>query len=189
MRYRAYHKEIVGNVIAYIADRYFQKNSYLIYQMVMYKILAFFDFQCVTEQGKPCTELDFRARKMGPVPEELYNNADFESSLKDFFITIKDNQKKQYKCVCKPDLDYISPKEKEILDSVIDRFLTENIDAKKASDLSHEEISAWKKAYDRTPNSQMLYADEFDKNIFTVDEEDLTLPEYTLKMYNEFANA
>lgn len=93
MRYRVYHKEIVGNVVAYIADRYFQKNNFFIYQMVMYKILAFFDFQCVIKHGKPCTELDFRARKMGPVPEELYNNSDFENALKDFFITIRDNQK------------------------------------------------------------------------------------------------
>ncbi len=189
MKYRAYHRQIVGNVVAYIADRYFQEKNSLVYQMVMYKILAFFDFKCVAELGKPCTELDFRARKMGPVPEELYNDSDFENSLKEFFITIKDGSKKQYKCNCQPDLDYISPKEKEILDCVIDRFLTENIGAKKASDLSHEEIRAWQKAYDRTPNSQMLYADEFDRNVFSADEDELSLPEYTLKMYNEFANA
>lgn len=74
MKYRAYHRQIVGNVVAYIADRYFQEKKCLIDQMLLYQILAFFDFKCVTKLGKPCTELDFRARKVGPVPEELYND-------------------------------------------------------------------------------------------------------------------
>lgn len=192
MIYKAYHRQIIGNVVSYIADRFYKAKGYYIYQMVMYKILAFFDFQCVKQLGSPCTELDFRARRMGPVPDELYNNDEFVESFSEFSVINSESygqSRKQFKCDCEPDMDFISPKEKRILDEIVDRFIAENIDAKKASDLSHKEIKAWRKAYERTPNSQMLYADEFDRNIFTEKEDELTLPEYNLRMYNEIANA
>lgn len=192
MNYRAYHKQIVGNVIAYIAKRYKEELGYEIHQMVMYKILALFDFTCVRMFGEPCTELDFRAKKMGPVPSELYKNPETENTFSEFKTVItKDNngqEKKKYECACEPDLDYISEGEKKVLDKIINRFISEKISAKRASDISHQEIKAWKKAFDRSPDSQMLYAEEFDRNIFSTDENELTPQEYTFKLYNEFAN-
>lgn len=71
MKYRAYHKQIAGNVIAYIADRYFQKTGHLIEQSELSKMLALFDFTCVREIGRPCTELEFKAGKDEPVAQEL----------------------------------------------------------------------------------------------------------------------
>lgn len=71
MKYRAYHKQIVGNVIAYIADRYFKKTGRLIEQAELNEILALFDFTCVKEIGRPCTELTYIATENGPVAQEL----------------------------------------------------------------------------------------------------------------------
>ena len=191
MLYKAYHHEIVGNVIAYIAKRYHEHNGYNIYQMPMYKILALFDFQCVKKLGSPCLELDFRARRMGPVPEELYNNKQFEDSFTEFktirSMTQDGQQRKPNECTCTPDLDYLSTDEQNILEESINRLI--DCDAKEASEISHKFVKAWSAAFNRTPNSQMLYAEEFDRNIYLVDSSELTLPEYTLIQYNVFANA
>lgn len=193
MNYKAYHYEIIGNVVAYIAKKFYEAKLYYIPQMIMYKILAFFDYKCVTELGSPCTELDYHARKLGPVPEELYNMPEFESSFKEFKIEkvqMNDGKiKKTYICNCEPDMDYLSIKEQEILDSIIKRFIVENINAKQASNISHKEIKAWEKTRIRCPDSSMLYTDEFDRNIFTVNESELTVPELRMKLYSEFANA
>lgn len=191
MLYKAYHKEIVGNVIAYIADRFYKEKNFYIYQMVMYKILAFFDFECAKQLGSPCLELDFRARPFGPVPEELYNNSNFEKSFSEFNtfndVSARGSFTKQYRCTCTPDLSYLSDDEKNILSDTFDKL--KNLTAKQISERSHKEIKAWQKAKDRTPNSSMLYADEFDREIFKLNENELTLPEYNFIQYNEFSNA
>lgn len=191
MLYKAYHLQIIGNVIAYIAQRYRNYKGYNIYQMVMYKMLALFDFQCVKQLGSPCLELDFRARQMGPVPEELYHNQPFEDGFSEFRVirSVAQNgqPRKQYECTCNPDLGYLSDDEQRILDYSFNHL--KDYDAKEVSKVSHLEIKAWAEAYGRTPNSQMLYADEFGRNIFSLPKSELTVPECRFIQYNEFANA
>lgn len=69
---KAYHDQIVDNAVAYIAQQYKLATGRDIVQILMYKILALFDYQCLRETGEPCTELAYKAHERGPVPQQLY---------------------------------------------------------------------------------------------------------------------
>lgn len=182
---KAYHDETVDNVITYIAKRYYDKKNKYIPQMIMYKILAFFDFACLKSQGTPCTELVYNALEFGPVPLDLYNER-----IKGVGYKIKhsndDSGAKWFIPVKFPNMDYISENNKKLLDNIIDFIVDKNISANKASKLSHN-LPAWQKARERGHNSVMDYADAFD-NIFSKNESELTEIEKRYLMYKEVLN-
>lgn len=181
---RVFHTEIIDNTVSYIAKRYQDFYDEPINQMRMYKILALFDFECVKEIGRPCTELTYLALKKGPVPNELYNED--ESKYKAFSskkITINDNVYKYYYSTKEPDLEYFSDKELRILNKNINYFLTNAVSSDEASELTHKQIKAWAKTWNKNPNSKINYADEFN-DIYTKSEDELSLQEEYFLMYN-----
>lgn len=96
---KAYRKEIINNAVSYIAQKYYESRNRYITQTLLFKILALLDFRCLRKNGRPCVEFSYSARKLGPVPEELYHG---DLSLYDSFTTkdkkYKDrnnNEKKQ----------------------------------------------------------------------------------------------
>ncbi len=186
---RAYHKQIVDNAVSYIAKKYQDKYGEPINQMKMYKILALFDFASVKEFGRPCTELTYLALQKGPVPNELYNG---DESIYNSFsarkFDVNGNTYKYYVSTVEPDLDYFSKKEIALLDKIINYFLEKNLTTDDASNLTHEKIVAWKKTWNRKPNSIMNYADEFDK-LYIKKEEELTPQEEHFIIYNGFSYA
>lgn len=186
---RAYHKQIVDNVISYIAKKYQDCYSEPINQMKMYKILALFDFTSVKKFGRPCTELTYLALQKGPVPNELYNG---DESIYEHFTTkrfdVNGKTYKYYISTIDPDLDYFSKKEITLLNEIIDYFIKNNLTSNEASDFTHTKISSWKKAWDRKPNSIMKYADEFDR-LYEKKEEELSPEEERFIIYNEFTYA
>lgn len=181
---RAYHKQIVENAISYIAKKYQEAFDEPINQMKMYKILSLFDFSCITQIGRPCTELNYIALKMGPVPNELYNG---DESIYSTFTTKKFDVNglvyKYYLSTIEPNMEYFSKKEIEILDGIIKNFIDNKLTTIQASELTHKTIKAWKKAWDRQNNSPMLYSDEFD-DIFSKKESELTPIEEHFLIYN-----
>lgn len=190
---KAYRKEIINNAVSYIAQKYYESRNRYITQTLLFKILALLDFRCLRKNGRPCVEFSYSARKLGPVPEELYHG---DLSLYDSFTTkdkkYKDrnnNEKKTtyYVSTKEPDMDYFSPSEKKILDDLLRDVINNNIDGSQASEITHKEIRAWKIAYDAKPNSQMNYADEF-MGLAEKKEDEMTIPELNFIKYMEFSD-
>lgn len=185
---KAYHHEIIDNVVSYISQKYFQAFQKNITQTLLFKILALFDFRVLKQNGRPCLELSYTARDRGPVPEQLYN-VDL-SEYKTF--KIKDKKNGDYKTryfisVKTPNLDYLAPSEQKILNLLVEDIIKNKINGSKASDITHKEILAWKTAYNAKHNSVMSYEDEFpgikDKTI-----NEMTIPELNFKKYMELSN-
>ena len=182
---RAYHNQIIDNAVSYIAKRYYDAFNEPINQMRMYKILSLFDYACVSQIGRPCTEFTYLALQMGPVPNELYNG---DESIYSGFVTkrfdVNGKVYKYYISITEPDMDYFSAKERKILDEIIDEFIEKNLTTNQASDLTHKRIKAWKKAWAKNPNGKMSYSDEFD-DIFSKDKDNLSPEEEHFLIYNE----
>lgn len=183
---RAYHEETVDNVVTYIAKRYHEGTGKYIVQMLMYKILALLDFQCVKELGLPCTELSYRALEMGPVPDELYNN---KTAGTKYIVRHEENFSgnitRLYIAIYDPDMGYISECEKAILDNILDEFISKSITAKQASQITHERIVAWRKTRETNPNGFIDYDDEFD-NLAQKSEDEMTCAEREYTQYRMF---
>lgn len=191
---KAYHKEIINNVVSYVAKEYYEAKGRNITQTLLFKILALLDFRSLKQNGRPCVEFTYTARKLGPVPEELYSG---NLSVYDSFITkakkYKDKNNKErtttyYISVKEPDLDYIAPSEKKILDDILSKVIKNNITGTQAAKITHNEINAWKLAYARKPNSKMNYAEEF-IGIETKSESEMSIPELNFKKHMDLVNA
>lgn len=166
---RAYQEQIFNNTICYIATEYKKRARRPLFQTMLYKIMAMYDFRVLREMGRPALEIEYKAMDRGPVPTQLYNK---EIKNDKFKMTKGDGNKVTVEAVGKADLDYISEKEREILDGVIEILGEAN--AQMASDASHEDIRSWKKKYDQNRNGIMDYADEFAENINAKSESELT---------------
>lgn len=182
---RAYHRQIVDNVVAYIAQQYCNAHKKDITQTLLFKILALFDFRCLRQNGRPCLEFSYTARDRGPVPEELYKKDLSEYSL----FSVRDKKGRNYIsrhfiATDKADLDFLAPSEKRILVDLVSHVVENKLDGKLLSALSHKEIKAWQVAYNRQKNSTMSYAEEFD-NLDDKTESQLTLVELNFIKYRE----
>ncbi len=163
------YKAKLYNAINYIAKAYIKKTRSYIPQMILYKMLAWIDVESVKKIGVPVFDLNYIAMEKGPVPEELYKNREtLKEDLFQFFKgkIINGNITYRVKAEGKADLDYFSDFELDIIDNTIDIFAEKGISAKIASESSHE-ITSWRKAWKREPNSRILFTDEFDykKNV------------------------
>lgn len=182
---RAYHRQIVDNVVAYIAQQYYNAHEKDITQTLMFKILALFDFRCLRKNGRPCLEFSYTARDRGPVPEELYRKDLSEYSL----FSVRDKKSRDYTtrhfiATDKADLDFLAPSEKQILVDLVSHIVENKLGGQEASTLSHREIKAWQIAYDRKKNSTMSYAEEFD-DLDDKTESQMTLVELNFIKYKE----
>jgi len=186
----AYKKEKIENAICFFASEYQKRANRHIPQTILYKMLAFFDFNVLKNTGKPSLELEYRAMKNGPVPIEIYDNRKipYETECFKFIQTSPQNfiieSKKE------PDLDYFSDFELKIMAEIIIKYGHRKIPQKELSNLicddSHNEIKAWEIAWNRKENSKIEYDDVFDKNIFSKPDSELSGAEKTYLIYSFF---
>ena len=160
----AYKTEKINNAICFFANEVYKCTGKYLPQTLLYKLLAFLDFFSIEKLGKPALELKYRAYKNGPVPVGIYNNREgyqtncfkFEKRGTNRFIIISTKE---------ADLDYFSEFEIEIMNYLLDKYIKNNLDMKKIIDNicedSHNEIKAWKVAYNRKKNSRIDYSDTF----------------------------
>jgi uncharacterized phage-associated protein len=175
-------KNKVENAICYIAKEYKKKARKYISQTVLYKILAFIDFDSVKETGKPAFGLEYSAMENGPVPREIYDKRqDYDTEL--FRFCPKDGGKFVViaKEKAKPDLDYFSGYEVELINKLLFIFGDSKVNAGHASKASHERITVWEKAWNRKPNSKIDFAEMFDN---LEEKKDLTYPEEVYITYS-----
>ena len=179
---QAYQKERLENALLFFAHNHYKKTKQYLSQTFLYKYLAFFEFRYLKAVGDMPLELTYKAMQHGPVPMEVYGNRDkpgyftkviFEPTpIKDgrFGYLVKPNGKFEP--------DYFAEAELEEMNNLIEMFAQGWVNANDMSEMSHQDIKAWKKTYNRSPNAEMDPIEEFDRDIKTVPEEELQNAEY-----------
>ena len=159
---KAYQNERRENIIAYLAKRHRMALGEAPYQTHIYKYLGMFEYRCLRELGYLPLGYTYRAMENGPVPEELYFN---RTSLKTEHFEFRSAGEGKYTVhpVRDADLDYFSEDELEILNKLILQLTRRKRESRTAhfSERSHEEIRAWREAWQRQENSIMNPDDEF----------------------------
>jgi hypothetical protein len=178
----AYQKEKIENAIAFFAARHKKATRKPLSQTFLYKYLAFLDFTSLEETGRPVLGLQYRAMERGPVPVEIYAK---RQELKTSFFEFRNTDGTQFVVLPKkdPNLDYFSKYEIDLMERLIEIFADAFVRTGDISEASHQEIKAWKKAWDRQPNSIIDYDLTFTNGFFSKPEEQLTLAEETYLIY------
>lgn len=171
-----YQIEKIENAICFFAFEQKKKTKKSLHQTFLYKYLAFFDFECLKETGRPSLGLKYRAMPRGPVPIDIYNKRRnyktplfvFQEEAPDKFIILPKN---------KPDLRFFSKYEIGIMKKLIEIYADSYITTNLISDASHEAIEAWKKTWKKKPNDLIDYISTFSNEILTKTDQELTYPE------------
>ena len=186
----AYKTEKINNAICFFAQEVYKFKKQYLPQTLLYKLLSYLDFSSIEKLGKPALELEYRAYKNGPVPVGIYNNREeyqtdcfrFEKRSTDRFIIISTKE---------ADLDYFSEFEIETMNGLLDKYIKNNLNMKTIIDNicedSHNEIKAWKVAYDRKKNSRIDYSDTFG-DINKKESNKLSIQEERFSVYRSFKN-
>jgi hypothetical protein len=186
----AYKVEKINNAICFFAKEVYKLRKQYLPQTLLYKFLSYLDFFSIEKLGKPALELEYRAYKKGPVPVGIYNSREgyqtdcfkFEKRGTNRFIVISTKE---------ADLDYFSEFEIETMNYLLDKYIKNNLSMKKIIDNicedSHDEIKAWKVAYNRKKNSRIDYSDTFGE-IDKKESNKLSIQEERFLVYRSFKN-
>ena len=186
----AYKTEKTNNAICFFAREVYKLRKQYLPQTLLYKFLSYLDFSSIEKLGKPALELEYRAYKNGPVPVGIYNNREgyqtdcfkFEKRGTNRFVVISTKE---------ANLDYFSEFEIETMNDLIDKYIKNNLDMKQIIDNicedSHNEIKAWKVAYDKKKNSRINYSDTFGE-IDKKESNKLSIQEERFLVYHSFKN-
>jgi len=171
-----YQSEKIENAICFFAKEHQKKARKPLYQTFLYKYLAFLDFLSLREVGKPALGLRYRAMEKGPVPVEIYDKRESYSTPLFKFVKDQDNR-----IVIRPkgdpDLDYFSPFEIKLMCRIIEIYAKSYVPTRLVSDASHQEIAAWRKAWERKPNSIIDYSLEFPDDLASKPDGECSYPE------------
>lgn len=172
-----YQKEKMENAVCFFAHEHRKKTRHQLYQTFLYKYLALFDFGYLRKYGNPPLSLTYKAMPRGPVPMEIYGHRD-DPALSEAF-TLQEDASKNFLVIPRktPDLDYFSQREVQFMHNLIEIYAQTYTTSRIMSDASHQEIKAWRKTYSRQQNAVIDFALEFDGDISTKPEENLTFPE------------
>jgi hypothetical protein len=148
----AYQKERIENAICFFAAEHQKVTKKPLFQTYLYKYLAFFEFDHLKKYGHSPLGLTYRAMPRGPVPMEIYSNRE---KFKTPCVAFKKVGEDQYLVVSQgnPEMDYFSTTERVEMRRLIEIFADRFVDANDMSEASHQEIRAWRKAYNQKPNS------------------------------------
>ncbi len=172
-----YQKEKVDNAVCFFAKEQYSHTRHRLYQTFLYKYLALFDFKYLKKYGVPSLGLTYRAMPKGPVPLELYDKRN-DPLLSDMFIFQKEKNENIIVVPRKaPNLDYFNKREINLMNSLIEIYAQSYVTSRLMSDVSHEEITAWKKTWAKNQNGIIDISLEFDGNIYEKSESVLKYPE------------
>jgi hypothetical protein len=178
-----FQKERLDNIICFFATEFKKKARRYPSQTQLYKFLAYFDFRGQEEFGIPPLGLTYRAMKNGPVPIELYSERnDLATDLYAFEVKT-DKSKIEVIAKTKPNLEYFSKNELNLINDLAFMFCDSSVDSKKMSDASHESIKAWRKTWAKNQNAIIDYDLTFNDNIVDKPIEKLSAQEETYLVY------
>lgn len=146
----------LANAIVYLI-----RNVNRVNKTLLMKLLYEIEFRHIRKIGLPVFGLKYYTWDRGPVPKELFDeisNSQTSTGFEDFFKlipikSIEDDDYKEFKFISnkKPDLQYFSPSEQEILENVA--LMYKEASASMATIISHEKGKPWK----TTVQSQGMY--------------------------------
>jgi hypothetical protein len=172
-----YQKEKLDNAVCFFAKEHFKKTHHHLYQTFLYKYLALFEFGYLKAFGKTPLGLTYQAMPKGPVPKELYDHRD-DPNLSNIFAFKKDEHQNLIVVPkTSPNLDYFSKREIDMINRLIEIYAQRYVTSRLMSDVSHEEILAWKRTWAKKQNAIIDFALEFPDDIFHKAEDGLTFPE------------
>ena len=181
----AFQNQKIGNAVAYFAKSYCDRVGYYPRQTWMYKFLALLDFRVLRQTGTPALGLEYDALEKGPVPIELYDN---RFGLKnDYFEFVPTGTGTiEVRNVSQPNLDYFSDDELDVMDNILDRYATSDLES--LIEDAHSEIRAWRSAWEQAgklgkKRVSIDFKDEFDPAIFDREESELTPQETRFLCY------
>ena len=179
-----YRKEKIQNAIVFFAREHRKKTRKPLYQTYLYKYLAFLDFISLREIGRPALELIYKAMQRGPVPIEIYK----EKADTPLYKFVKNELGEIIVTNNKPNMDYFSSYEIELMYRLIEIYATSWMTTDVMSDASHEDIAAWRRTYYQNPNTTIDYILEFDDDLLSKRENELTYPEEAYLTYRAIAS-
>jgi hypothetical protein len=187
---RAYRKERINQAMLFFAQEHHKKTRHYLFQTVLYKYLAFFEFRYLKSYGEMPLELEYKAMEHGPVPIEIYANRETKNHF-----TLVSFEPARNGVIVKPtgkfNPDYFAETELEAMRNLIEIFAKQWVGAAVMSDASHKDIRAWKVTYNQEyPNQIIDPIHEFTRNILEVPEEELSPQEeryLTQKAIKEFS--
>ncbi|MFZ1976914.1 MAG: type II toxin-antitoxin system antitoxin SocA domain-containing protein [Bacteroidota bacterium] len=162
---------------------YFSSSVKYPTKMMMYKMLAQFDYRHYKETGLPATSLEYETWERGDVPTEFHKEISIGDDvvLPDFMRGSLNVSKETFENedgkICKefgfhpakgrkPNLKVFTPRQQKILKEVVDIY--QNVPAWMASKASHEPNTPWKRTMNteglNKPIDLIKYAD-LDKSI------------------------
>ncbi len=147
------------NAIGYFAQEHYRRTGNFLTQIYLFKYLAFLDFQSVKERGRPVIGLKYLAMKWGPVPKSLYREfSELEGSkvYETFRVNVRvdDLRERQWIEIAplegrEPDLKLFSEYERKLMEKLVEIFADRFVKTKHFSEASHQEIVAWRKAWEK----------------------------------------
>ena len=179
-----YRKEKIQNAIVFFAREHRKKTRKPLYQTYLYKYLAFLDFVSLREIGRPALELIYKAMQRGPVPIEIYK----EKADTPLYKFVKNELGEIIVTNNKPNMDYFSSYEIELMYRLIEIYATRWMTTDVMSDATHEDIAAWRRTYYQNPNTTIDYILEFDDDLLSKRENELTYPEEAYLTYRAIAS-
>ncbi|HZI17830.1 MAG TPA: Panacea domain-containing protein [Pyrinomonadaceae bacterium] len=130
---------------------YFSENTSLCGIVKLFKLLYFLDFEHYQQTGRSVTGLDYYAWKMGPVPEELYEEMplpepDLAEKVKVTPVKTRfDNPMFLIEPKSKFDPSHFTRRELALLHSLADRYAMSN--GNEMIEATHVETLPWHKVY------------------------------------------
>ena len=179
-----YKREKILNAISFFADQHRKKARKPLYQTFLYKYLAFLDFYSLREVGSPCLGLIYKAMKKGPVPIEIYN----DKSETEKYIFVKNQWGEVVISKGEPNLNYFYSYEVELMNRLIEIYAKRWVTTSVMIDSSHEDILAWKRTWAKNPNDIIDYALEFNGDLFSKKDDQLTYPERVFLTYKAISS-
>jgi hypothetical protein len=183
----AYQKEKIENAICFFASEHRKKTRRPPTQTHIYKYLALFDFKSVEKTGQPALGLTYRAMENGPVPIEIYSARQNLETSRYAFKSMGENRF-VVTSKGKPNLDYFSPYEIKKMYELIDIYADRFVKTDDMSEASHQDIKAWQRSYNEKPNQVIDYSLQFDGDVYSKSEKDLTFPEEAYLTFKTLEN-
>ena len=179
---QTYQKERIDNAMLFFAQEHHKKTRKYLSQTFLYKYLAFFEFRYLKAVGDMPLELTYKAMDHGPVPIEIYGNRDKPECFSKVVFEPMQVKGGKLGYIVKPngkfDPDYFAEAELKAMNELIEMFAQVWINTNDMSDMSHQDIKAWKKTFSRKPNVEIDPIEEFDRDIMSIPEEELQNAEY-----------